>query len=87
MPAEDFPHLRKLGKDQRPIAHRDHFFRHFGQAGQLARPAGKGRMVSQELRRMVADLLELGESGQHDSLALDAFSRFERLQVSLTTAS
>jgi hypothetical protein len=28
----------------------------------------------QELRRVVADLLELGQHGEHESFALDAFA-------------
>ena len=35
------------------------------------------RVVAQELRRMIADLLELRERGQHQSLALDALGGFD----------
>ena len=52
-------HLGELGEDQRAFARREHFLQHFGQPGQLAGAAGDRAIVAQELRRVVADLLQL----------------------------
>ena len=77
MSFEDSAHLGKLGEDQRPIAHRDDFLQHLRQTGQLSRAPGDGRIVAQELGRMVADLLQLGQGCQDHPLALDPFGRIQ----------
>ena len=48
-------------------------FEHLGEAREFARTVRQRRVVAQELRRMIADLFQLRERGQHDALALHAF--------------
>ena len=64
---EDLAHLGELGEHQGPLAHGEHLLEHLGQPRELAGAAGDRRVVAQQLRRMVADLLELQEHGQHQA--------------------
>ena len=61
------------------VAGLERLLEHLGQPRQLARAAGDGRVVAEELRGVVADLLELGEGRQDQPLALDALGRLELL--------
>ena len=71
-------HLGELREDQRPVADFVDLFEHLGEAGQLAGTAGDGRTVVQELRRVVADLLELQQGSQNEPFALDTLALVER---------
>ncbi len=51
---------------------------HLGEPLQLAGASGDGRAVAEELRRVVAHLLQLHQRGQHQPLALDAVRAFQR---------
>jgi hypothetical protein len=77
VPPQQFAHLGELGEDQGPVADFEDLFEHLGQARQLAGTTLNGGVVAEELRRMVAHLLELGQGGEDQSFALD--SRHRRL--------
>ena len=56
--------LGKLGEDQRALPAVNHFFDHLPEPLELVGAlGGKRAAVLQELRRMVADLLEFQQSG------------------------
>ena len=72
MALQELAHLRELREHQRAVAAGQHLFQHLGQPSQLARPTGDGGVVAEELRRVVADLLQLHQRGEDEALALDA---------------
>ncbi len=78
--AQQGAHLGKLGEDEGLVALGQSFFEHFFQAGQLAGAAGQAAAVADEVGGMVADLLELEESGEDQALAFDALRVFDLLQ-------
>jgi hypothetical protein len=55
--AQALAHIRELREDQGTVAFGEQFLHHFGQTRQLSRAAGKRRLIPQELRGMIADLL------------------------------
>ncbi len=59
VPLQQSAHLGELGEDQRPIALRQHLLEHLGQPRELARAALDRELSLEELRRVVADLLQL----------------------------
>lgn len=59
MALENRAHFRELAEDEGPVAYRQDLLQHFHQAGQLPRPPGDGGVIAEELRRVVANLLEL----------------------------
>ena len=65
-------HLAELGEHQRLLAGVEQVGDQLVEAGQLARPAGEPRAVAERVRRVVADLLETGQRGQHQAAALHA---------------
>ena len=67
--------LGVLGEQQRPLAGRQHLVQDLVEPLELARPAGQPAAVAQEVRRVVADLLQLGHRGQHQAAPLDALGR------------
>jgi len=71
---EDRTHLRILGEDEGPVAGFDDLLQHLDQTTQLAGPPINGRVVAQEMRRMVAYLLEPAQSRQDEALTLNALS-------------
>ena len=68
MALEDRAHLGELGKDQRALAGFDYLLQHLDQSRKRAQTFGNRGVVLEELRRMIADLLELGERRQHHPL-------------------
>ena len=79
---KDIAHLGELRKDQRAVVFFQRLFEHLRDARQFPAAAVERRVVLQELRRMIAHLLQLHQRGQHQSLTLDAFGRFDgRLRV------
>ena len=74
MALEHRAHLGELREDQRAFAAREYLLQHLRQPRELARAAGNRGVVLEELRRMIADLLELGERREHQPLALDALA-------------
>ena len=72
-----FSHLGELAEHKGFVADPQHLFQHFGEARQLAGTAGDGGVISEEMRRMVADLLQFGESRQYYAFAPDALGGFE----------
>ena len=70
-------HLGELSEDQGAVPCGQCFLQHLAQARQLARASGDRGVVSQELGRVVADLLELGKGRQDQAAALDALGGFQ----------
>ena len=61
---EQVAHLGELGEDQGPLAGRQHLLEHLRRAGaSLPERPASGEPSPQELRRVVADLLQLGQRG------------------------
>ena len=77
---QQITHLDKLGEDQRRVTDGNHFFHHFRQAAQLAAAPDQWPILFEKVRRMVADLLELGEQRQHHATPLNAIALVEDLQ-------
>ena len=71
--------LAKLREDQRLFLARRDLLAEFGQAGELAALIGIEAPVAQELARVVAQLLESHQVGQHDAAPLDVVEPAERL--------
>ena len=70
--------LRELGKDEDAVAFGHDLFQHLPQTLQLVGAFRRERAaVLKELRRMIADLLELHQGGEHQTLALDALLLLE----------
>ena len=86
MSLEQVAHLDELGEDESPVAFRYGFFEHLGEPGQLAGASWKRRAVGQEVRRVVAHLLELQHGGEHEAPALDALGLLDPRSMSSTTA-
>ena len=72
VPAQQRPHLDELGEHQRPLADVDELVDELVEAGQLAGAAVQSGIVAERMDGVVADLLELGEGGEHDRAALHA---------------
>ena len=64
--------LGELREAQHPVARGDDLVEQLLDPGQLAGAAGERRAVAQEVGRVVADLLEPQQPGQHDAAAVDA---------------
>src|SRR5262249_61548837 len=64
---------------ERAVAGLEGLLEHLREARALSRASRDRRLVGEELRRMVAHLLELRERGQHDPLPLYAFGPLDRL--------
>src|SRR5260370_39251793 len=79
MALEHLAHRRELGEDQGAIALGEHLLQQGLQACQLARAPADGGVVTQELRWMIADLLQLDQRRQDQPLAPDALSLVQRL--------
>ena len=63
--------LGVLGEAQRLVAGGDDLVADLLEPGQLARPAGQPGAVGEQVRGMVAHLLELGHRGEHEAAAAD----------------
>src|SRR5258708_12599038 len=72
MRLDDLAHLAELREDQRALTYLQDLLQHLGQPRELTRPAIDRRVVTQELRRMIAYLLQLRERRQHQSAAPNA---------------
>ena len=71
--------LGELGEAQHPVALGEDLLQDLLEPDDLARPAADGRAIVQQLRRVVAHLLELGHRGQHVAAALDALGVLDLL--------
>ena len=67
---EQLAHLPELGEHERPLADVEQLVDELVEAGQLARAPGEPRAVAEHVGRVVADLLEPGERGEHEAAPL-----------------
>ena len=65
--AQQLAHLPELGEHERPLADVEQLVDELVVAGQLARAAGQPGAVAEHVGRVVADLLEPGERGEHEA--------------------
>ena len=72
MPFEQIAHLAELGEHQGLIVAEEDVVDQLVEASELAAASGEPRLVGEGLCRMVADLLQTGERGEHDAAPLDA---------------
>src|SRR5438874_10275627 len=77
MTLNDGAHLSELREDQGALASLARLFKHLNQPRQFARAAYYRGVVLEELRRMIADLFELGEHGENYALALNSVGGFD----------
>ena len=77
-PLQGVADLGELGEEQQALALGHHLLDHLGDPLQLVR-AGleEGAAVLEELGRVIADLLEPRQGGEHQPLALDAVGRLQ----------
>ena len=66
------PHPGELAEQQHPVPGGQYLVEDFLQAGQLARAAVDGGVVAQQLARVIAGLLELGQGVQDGTPAFNA---------------
>ena len=84
MGLQQVPPLGELGEQQRPIARLDHLLEDFLQALQLGAAAGEAGLHPLFLQgqgRVVADLLQSGEQGQHLAMLLAQRCPRDRIQA------
>jgi hypothetical protein len=77
--AQQVAELGILGEQQRLLTRGEHLLEGLLNARQLARASGQAAAVLQELRRVVADLLELGHRRQDQSPALNSVGALDPL--------
>src|SRR5258705_6638996 len=76
MAFENLPHFYKLRKDQRPVTCRNRFFQHFSKSRKFSGTSFDSASVSQELRGMIANLLELGKRCKNHPFSFYSFRLF-----------
>ncbi len=69
-------HPSVLGEHEGPLAGVDQLVDQLVEAGELARAPRDRAPVVEEVRRMVADLLQAGERGEHEASALHPVRAF-----------
>ena len=73
---EQVAHLPELREHERPLALVEQLGDELVEPGELAGPAGEARPVLQRMRRVVADLLQTHQRGEHEAAAAHAARQF-----------
>ena len=72
---QQLAHLAELGEHERPLADVEQLVDQLVEAGQLAGATGQAGPVAEHVDRVVADLLEPGQGGEHEAAPLHAGGR------------
>ena len=72
---QQLAHLAELGEHERPLADVEQLVDELVEAGQLARAAAEAGAVAEHVGRVVADLLEPGQRGEHEPAAAHPVGR------------